>query len=135
MGHSGLRRPVSWFLSLRVEVPTVVGWLRPTVLIPARGVVRLTLRQLEAVLAHEIAHIRRHDYLVNLYQVTVEAVLLHPGGVVGLECICVERENCCDDAAVALCGGDRLLVALWRSSRWRSNGVRRRLASPPPVGP
>ncbi len=112
MEHSGLRRPVSWFLSLRVEVPTVVGWLRPTVLIPARGMARLTLRQLEALLAHEIAHIRRHDYLVNVCQVTVEAVLFfHPAVWWVSRRIRVERENCCDDSAVALCGGDRLLVA------------------------
>ncbi len=112
MEHSGLRRPVSWFLSPRVEVPTVVGWLRPTVLIPARGMARLTLRQLEALLAHEIAHIRRHDYLVNVCQVMVEAVLFfHPAVWWVSRRIRVERENCCDDSAVALCGGDRLLVA------------------------
>ena len=110
--RSGLRRHVSWFLSLRVEVPTVVGWLRPTVLIPALGMAQLTIRQLEALLAHEIAHIRRHDYLVNFCQVTVEAVLFfHPAVWWVSRRIRVERENCCDDAAVALCGGDRLLVA------------------------
>lgn len=111
--RSGLRRRVSWLLSLRVEVPTVVGWIRPTVLIPASGMARLTLRQIEALLAHEIAHIRRHDSLVNLCQVLAESVLFfHPAVWWVSGRIRVERENCCDDSAAALCDGDRQLVAL-----------------------
>ena len=110
--RSGLRRPVRWFLSLRVEVPTVTGWLRPTVLIPAKGWSRLAVQQLEALLAHEIAHIRRHDYLVNICQVCIETVLFfHPAVWWVSKRIRTERENCCDDMAVTLCGGDRLLVA------------------------
>ena len=90
----------------------MIGWLRPTVLIPADSFARLTLRQLEALLAHEIAHIRRHDYLVNLLQTSVEALLFfHPAVWWVSSRIRAERENCCDDSAVALCGGDRLLVA------------------------
>jgi beta-lactamase regulating signal transducer with metallopeptidase domain len=112
MERSGLRRHVSWLLSQRVEVPTVIGWLRPTVLIPARELARLTLRQIEALLAHELAHIRRHDYLINVLQAAVEAVLFfHPVVWWVSRRIRVERENCCDDWAVGLCGGDRLLVA------------------------
>ena len=77
--RSGLRRPIHWFLSLRVGVPTVAGWLRPTVLIPANGWSRLAVQQFEALLAHEIAHIRRNDYLVNVCQVFVETLLFfHP---------------------------------------------------------
>ena len=110
--RSGLRRPVRWFLSLRVEVPTVTGWLRPTVLIPAKGWSRLAVQQLEALLAHEIAHIRRNDYLVNMCQVCIETVLFfHPAVWWVSKRIRTERENCCDDMAVTLCGGDRLLVA------------------------
>ena len=108
----GLRRPVSCFLSVMVEVPTVVGWLRPQVLIPMKSLTRLTLQQLEALLAHEIAHIRRHDYLVNILQVTAEALLFfHPAVWWISGRIRVERENCCDDMAVVLCSGDRRLVA------------------------
>jgi len=110
--RSGLRRPVRWFLSLRVEVPTVAGWLRPTVLIPVKGWSRLAVQQLEALLAHEIAHIRRHDYVVNICQVCIETVLFfHPAVWWVSKRIRAERENCCDDMAVTLCGGDRLLVA------------------------
>src|SRR5690606_21001280 len=51
-----------------VEVPTVVGYLRPMVLLPAAAITGLSRDQLEMILAHELAHIRRHDYLVNLLQ-------------------------------------------------------------------
>jgi beta-lactamase regulating signal transducer with metallopeptidase domain len=108
----GVSRRVRWILSLHVEVPTVVGWFRPTVLIPAQGLARLTMRQIEAILAHELDHIRRHDYLVNVLQVCIEtALFFHPTVWWISRRIRVERDSCCDDWAVALCGGDRLLVA------------------------
>ncbi|MHC5540278.1 M56 family metallopeptidase, partial [Singulisphaera rosea] len=101
----GCRRPVRCFLSRRVEVPSVVGWLRPTVLIPVSSLARLTVDQLEALLAHELAHIRRLDFLVNSFQVIVEALLFfHPAVWWVSGRIRVEREHCCDDLAVDLCG-------------------------------
>ena len=115
--RAGLRYPVDWFLSVRVEVPTVVGWVRPRVLIPAGILARLTLGQVEALLAHEIAHIRRWDYLVNMVQVGAEALLFfHPSVWWVSGRIRNEREHCCDDMAVALCDGDRRLLARCRSS-------------------
>ena len=61
--------------------------------------------QLEAILAHELAHIRRHDYLVNLLQTLVETLLFYHPAVWWLSRrIRAERENCCDDLAVSLCG-------------------------------
>ena len=54
--------------SALVGVPTVIGWLRPVILLPASALTGLTAQQLEVILAHELAHIRRHDYLVNLVQ-------------------------------------------------------------------
>jgi beta-lactamase regulating signal transducer with metallopeptidase domain len=88
-----------------VDVPTVVGWLRPIILLPASALSGLSPVQLEAVLAHEIAHIRRHDYLVNLLQTLVETLLFyHPAVWWVSKQIRVERENCCDDLAVSLCG-------------------------------
>ncbi len=72
-------RPVRILESALVQVPTVIGWMRPVVLIPASALVGLTPRQLEAVIAHELAHIRRYDYLVNLLQTAVEILLFyHP---------------------------------------------------------
>ena len=110
--RAGVRRGVRGFASPRVEVPTVVGWIWPTILIPTAHLARLTARQVEAILAHEVAHIRRFDYLVNLAQVAVEALLFfHPAVWWITRRVRVEREQCCDDAAVALVGGDRWLVA------------------------
>jgi bla regulator protein blaR1 len=97
--------------SLLVEVPTVVGWLKPAILLPASTLAGLTPQQLEAVLAHELAHIRRHDYLVNLFQTVVETLLFyHPAVWWVSRQVRDERENCCDDVAVAACG-DALLYA------------------------
>jgi beta-lactamase regulating signal transducer with metallopeptidase domain len=104
-------RPVRLVESAMVQVPTVIGWLRPVVLIPASALVGLTPRQLEAVIAHELAHIRRYDYLVNLLQTAVEILLFYHPAVwwVSRE-IRQEREHCCDDVAVEVCG-DALIYA------------------------
>ena len=91
--------------SMLVDVPTVIGWLKPVVLLPASALGALSPQQLEAILAHELAHIRRHDYLVNLLQTLVETLLFYHPAVWWLSRrIRVERENCCDDLAVSLCG-------------------------------
>ena len=98
-------RAVRFLESTRVDVPTVIGWLTPVVLLPASVLSGLTPRQVEAILAHELAHIRRHDYLVNLLQTVVETLLFYHPAVWWLSHrIRVERENCCDDLAVSLCG-------------------------------
>jgi hypothetical protein len=98
-------RAVRFLQSKRVDVPTVIGWLRPVVLLPVSTLAGLTPRQVEAILAHELAHIRRHDYLVNLLQTVVETLLFYHPAVWWLSHrIRVERENCCDDLAVSLCG-------------------------------
>jgi beta-lactamase regulating signal transducer with metallopeptidase domain len=98
-------RPVKLFESSLVDVPTVIGWMRPVVLLPISALSGLSPQQLEAVLAHELAHIRRHDYLVNLLQTLVETLLFYHPGVWWLSRqIRIERENCCDDLAVSLCG-------------------------------
>jgi beta-lactamase regulating signal transducer with metallopeptidase domain len=91
--------------SALVEVPTVIGWLRPVILIPASALVGLSAPQLEALLAHELAHIRRHDYLVNLLQSVAETLLFYHPGVWWLsERVRVEREHACDDLAVRATG-------------------------------
>jgi hypothetical protein len=98
-------RAVRFLESRHVDVPTVIGWLSPVVLLPASVLAGLTPRQVEAILAHELAHIRRHDYLVNLLQAVVETLLFyHPAVWWVSRRIRVERENCCDDLAVSLCG-------------------------------
>lgn len=98
-------RRIALFESTRVDVPTVIGWLKPVVLLPASALSALSPDQLEAILVHELAHIRRHDYLVNLLQTLVETLLFyHPAVWWVSRRIRIERENCCDDLAVALCG-------------------------------
>ncbi len=100
-----VRRPIRLLQSAIVEVPTVIGWVRPVLLIPASALAGLSPRQLEAILAHELAHIRRHDYLVNLLQTLVETLLFYHPAVWWLSRrIRIEREHCCDDLAVSLCG-------------------------------
>lgn len=101
----GITRSVQLMQSALVEVPTVLGWLRPVILLPASCLTGLSRAQLEAILAHELAHIRRHDYLVNLLQSVVETVLFyHPAVWWVSHQVRAERENCCDDLAVEVCG-------------------------------
>ncbi|MGB9458991.1 MAG: M56 and DUF3738 domain-containing protein [Bryobacteraceae bacterium] len=96
----GLSRPVRLLVSALVEVPTVVGWLRPVVLAPMGALTGLPAEQMEALLLHELAHIRRHDYLVNMLQSVAEALLFyHPAVWWVSGHIRVEREMCCDDVA------------------------------------
>ena len=100
-----ISRAVTLLESSLVDVPTVIGFLKPVVLLPASALGGLAPHQLEAILAHELAHIRRHDYLVNLLQTLVETVLFYHPAVWWLSRrIRIERENCCDDLAVSLCG-------------------------------
>lgn len=104
-------RPVGLLKSALVEVPTVIGWLRPVILVPAATLSGLTPRQLEAILAHELAHVRRHDYVVNAFQCLVDTLMFyHPVAWWISRCIREERENCCDDLVVEVCG-DRLNYA------------------------
>ena len=104
-------RAVALCRSALVEVPAVVGHLRPVILFPASAFAGLTPAQLEAVIAHELAHVRRYDYLVNLLQTAAETLLFyHPAVWWVSQRARAEREHACDDAAAA-CVGDVLLYA------------------------
>ena len=104
-------RPVRLLQSARVEVPVVIGWLRPVVLFPVGFFAGVPVEHVEAVLAHELAHVRRHDYLVSVLQGLVEAVFYYSPAVWWISRQVREaREACCDDAAVATCG-DPLVYA------------------------
>jgi uncharacterized protein (TIGR03435 family) len=101
----GLSRPVRLLVSALVQVPTVVGWLRPVVLVPVGALGGLPAGHLEALLLHELAHIRRRDYLVNILQNVAEALLFyHPAVWWVSGHIRAERELCCDDVAVSVSG-------------------------------
>jgi GWxTD domain-containing protein len=98
-------RPIRLLSSALVQVPTVIGWLRPVVLIPLGCLSGLSPNQVEAILAHELAHILRRDYLVSVLQSIVEALLFyHPAVWWVSRHIRRERENCCDDLAVHYTG-------------------------------
>ena len=106
-----LDRVARVYESAAAGVPMVVGWVRPVILLPAAAMSGLAPAQLEALLAHELAHVRRHDYLVNLLQSVVETLLFYHPAVwwVSRE-VREAREHCCDDLAIAACG-DRIAYA------------------------
>jgi beta-lactamase regulating signal transducer with metallopeptidase domain len=98
----GIQKSIRIMESVAVKVPVVIGWLKPVILIPAGLISGLSPDQVEAVIAHELAHIKRHDYLVNLFQSLAEILLFyHPAAWYISRNIRYERENACDDLAVA----------------------------------
>jgi uncharacterized protein involved in exopolysaccharide biosynthesis/beta-lactamase regulating signal transducer with metallopeptidase domain len=100
-----ISRPVRLLQSTLVEVPTVIGWLRPVILLPAASLAGLSPAQLEAIIAHELAHVRRFDYVVNACQCLIETLLFfNPITWWISRCVREERENCCDDLVITVCG-------------------------------
>ena len=100
-----LLRTVQLLESSLVEVPIVLGHFRPLILIPVGLLTQMPVEQVEAILLHELAHIRRQDYLFNLVQRVVEGLLFyHPAVWWISHVIRIERENCCDDMVVAVSG-------------------------------
>ncbi len=118
----GLSRFIQYSQSIHLDAPAVIGWIRPVVLLPISALTGLTDDQLTAVLAHELAHIRRHDAFVNLFQVAAESLLFYHPAVWWLsKRIRTERENCCDDAAIAVCGSPlEFARALTLMEEWRA---------------
>ena len=104
-GRLGITRAIRLLESTNIDVPLVVGALRPVIVVPLSLVTGLTPVQLDMLLAHELAHVRRHDYLINLIQTIFETLLFyHPGARWISERAREERENCCDDIAIEACG-------------------------------
>jgi uncharacterized protein (TIGR03435 family) len=100
----GLSRPVHVVDSPHVDTPTVIGWVTPVILLPVAALAGLSPSQVEAILAHELAHIRRHDFLVNLLQTFAETLLFYHPAVWWLSTrIRTEREHCCDAVALSVC--------------------------------
>jgi beta-lactamase regulating signal transducer with metallopeptidase domain/polyhydroxyalkanoate synthesis regulator phasin len=101
----GVSPSVTMLRSTLAETAMVVGWIKPVVLVPACAFTSLTPQQLQAVLAHELMHIRRHDQWVNLVQGVIEVILFfHPATWWLSRRINTEREYCCDDASVRTTG-------------------------------
>lgn len=98
--------------SARIAMPMVVGILKPVLLLPIGLATHLSTREIEAVLAHELAHVKRHDYGVNLLQSIVEILFFFHPALWWLSArVREEREHCCDDLAVQACGGDGRILA------------------------
>ena len=97
--------------SARVKVPMVIGHLKPVILMPAGLLTGLPVEQLEAVLLHELAHIRRHDYIVNLLQTLCETVYFFNPGLLWISGLLRdEREHCCDDIALGQTGNKKEFI-------------------------
>jgi beta-lactamase regulating signal transducer with metallopeptidase domain len=117
----GLTRAIRYAQCQWLEAPAVIGWFRPVVFLPLTALTGLSEAQLQVVIAHELAHIRRLDSFVNAFQVFVETLLFYHPAVWWLnKRIRLERENCCDDIAIALCGNAvEYARALTLMEEWR----------------
>ena len=108
--------------SALVDAPSTIGWIRPVILLPVAALANLAPVQIEAILAHELAHIRRRDYVVNLLQTVAEALLFYHPGIWWVSArVREEREHCCDDVAVEMCGEPAAYAsALTELAAWRT---------------
>jgi beta-lactamase regulating signal transducer with metallopeptidase domain len=104
----GVTRAVRFVCSKAAETPAVMGWLKPVVVVPLSALAGLSAWQVQAIIAHELAHIKRWDILVNAVQIVAETLLFyHPAVWWVNRFIRNEREHCCDDVAVEVCGNAR----------------------------
>ncbi len=119
----GLHKTVRLLESGLAKVPMTIGYLKPVILLPAGTLTGLPPAQLEAILAHELAHICRHDYLANLLQSLIEILLFFNPAVWWLSArVREEREHCCDDMAVSVCGDSlTFALALVHLQNWYTN--------------
>ncbi len=96
--HLGIKKKVSIWLSENVEVPSVIGFFKPIILLPVAALSQLTTEQAEGIILHELAHIKRNDYLLNLLQSFIElSLFFNPFARLLGTAARKERENCCDD--------------------------------------
>jgi beta-lactamase regulating signal transducer with metallopeptidase domain len=123
-------RWVSLRVSNEVISPLAMGVWRATVILPVSAVLGMPMEELEAVLAHELGHIRRWDYLCNLFQTTVESVLFfHPSVWSLSRTVRERREVCCDEIAVRSCAGATIYArALLRLEEQRTVQLRLAMA-------
>lgn len=107
----GIRGTIKLRESAFLSSPSVIGILKPVILLPIGMLSRLPAEQVEAVLLHELAHIKRKDYLVNLLQTALEAVFFFNPFLGWISArLRAERENCCDEIAVTVSGNKPALV-------------------------
>lgn len=101
----GLRKTVRIAESTLVSIPVALGFIKPMILFPVAAMNKLSTSEIEAIIAHELAHLVRNDYLLNILQSVIEVIFYYNPAVWWISAtIRHERENCCDDMAIALCG-------------------------------
>lgn len=94
----GITKKISVWISDHVDVPATIGFLKPVILVPFASINNLSALQLEAIILHELSHIKRNDYIINLFISVIETILFfNPFIVLLSNVIKRERENCCDD--------------------------------------
>lgn len=107
----GLQESIRLFESLKVSSPLTIGWLKPVILFPVGMLNGLSTAQVEAILAHELAHIMRRDYLWNIVQNAIETIFFfHPAVWAISHRVRIERENACDDIALTYCKNKLVLA-------------------------
>lgn len=128
----GLRRMVPVLASVRVATPTLVGWVKPAVVLPLAVLARMPPAQIDLVLAHELAHLKRLDHIANLFQVVLETLLFYHPAVHWISREARnERELCCDTLALRVTGGERrdFVAALANLEEFRADNVELVLAA------
>ena len=101
----GLSRAIRYLECGWLKVPAVAGFIRPVVMLPLAALTGLSEAQLRAVIAHELAHVRRWDFLANLFQIFAETLFFYHPAVWWLNGrIRADREICCDEIAVSQIG-------------------------------
>ena len=101
----GITKSLRVLTSALADTPSVVGFLKPVILFPPAALLNLSPAQLESIVAHELAHIGRHDYLINLLQTIAETLFFYQPAIWWVSSrIRAERELCCDDMVVDICG-------------------------------
>jgi beta-lactamase regulating signal transducer with metallopeptidase domain len=97
-GQLGIKQKVRIYLSEIVHSPITIGFLKPVILVPIASITHLTPQQLEAVILHELAHIKRHDYILNIVLSIIElGLFFNPFTRLITKSVSKERENSCDD--------------------------------------
>jgi GWxTD domain-containing protein len=105
-------RAVALLESSRTQIPIVIGYVRPAILLPVGLLTGMPAEQIELILMHELAHVRRADYLFNMLQTVVESIMFYNPGVWWISSVIrTERENCCDDVVLQTTNAGPLYAA------------------------
>jgi len=105
LNKMNLKKPIRILESAKVHTPMMLGHLKPVILLPIGIVNQLQLNEVEAILAHELSHISRSDFLQNIMQSFIEIIYYYHPAVWWISAnVRAERENCCDEEAVRICG-------------------------------